>query len=78
MWLEIKRTTNGNCSINVDLIHRMPVIFQNLKNYGSYQIVQEGGEFGFGIKFKLFGLEQYGYINFMLGKHFSLLTECNL
>lgn len=78
MWLEIKRTTNGNCSINVDLIHRMPVIFQNLKNYGSYQIVQEGGEFGFGIKFKLFGLEKYGYTNFMLGKHFSLLTECNL
>ena len=78
MWLEIKRTTNGNCSINVDLTHGIPVIFQNLKNYGSYQIVQECGEFGFEIKFKLSGLEKYVYINFMLGKHFSLLTECNL
>ena len=77
MWLEIKRTTNGNCSINVDLTHRIPAIFQNLKNYGSYQIVQEGGEFGFEIKFKVSGLEKYVYINFMLGKHFSLLTECN-
>ena len=62
MWLELKRTTNGN--INIDLTHRIPVIFQNLKNYDSYQIVQECGEFGFEIKFKLSGLEKYVYINF--------------
>ena len=67
MWLEIKRAADGNSSINLNLTHKIPAVFPNLKNCDLHHIVQESGAFGFNINVKLNETEKY--MSFMLGKH---------
>ena len=38
-------SAHRDCSINVKLNHKIPVIFRNLKNYDSHFIMQEQGKF---------------------------------
>ena len=37
---------NDNCSININLTHKISLIFLNLKNYDSHHILQNTGAFG--------------------------------
>ena len=45
------------------LNHKIPVVFQNLKNYGSCFIMQELDKFDFKINFMLNELEKYASFN---------------
>ena len=38
-------SAHRNCNINLKLNHKIPVVFHNLKNYGSHLIMQELGKF---------------------------------
>ena len=38
-------SVHRNCNINLKLDHKIPVVFHNLKNYGSHLIMQELGKF---------------------------------
>ena len=41
------------CNINVDLKHKSPIAFHNLKKYDSHPVMQELDKFHFKINFKL-------------------------
>ena len=38
---------NIDCNIQVKLNHELPILFHNVKNYGSYLIMQDLGKFDF-------------------------------
>ena len=39
-----------DCNINVNLNYKIPIMFHNLKNYGTHLIMQKLGKFDFKIK----------------------------
>ena len=63
-----RRSARKNCNINVNLNHKIPVVFHNLKNYDSHPIMQELGEFNVRINVIPSGLEKY--ISFNISKKF--------
>ena len=48
-----------DCNINVKFIHKIPVLFHNLKNYDTRLIMLELGKFNFKINVTLNGLKKY-------------------
>ena len=48
-----------DCNINVQLNKKIPVVFQNLKNYDFHLIMQEPDKFNLKIKVIPNGLEKY-------------------
>ena len=52
-------SVHRDCNINVNLSHKIPVIFHNLKNYDSNLIMQELGKFNLKIYVMSNGLEKY-------------------
>ena len=47
-----------DCNINVKLNHKIPVVFQNLKNYDSHLIMQALDKFNLKINVIASGLEK--------------------
>ena len=60
-----------DCKINPKLNKKIPVIFQNLKNYDSHIIMQELGKFNIRIKLIPNGLEIY--LSFTINNKFSFI-----
>ena len=52
-------STHRDCIINVKLIHKIHVVFHNLKNYDSHLIMQEMGKFNLKVNVIPSGLETY-------------------
>ena len=52
-------SAHTDCSINVKLNHKIPVVFPNLKNYDSHLIMQELGKFNLKINVTPNGIEKY-------------------
>ena len=52
-------STHRDCNINVKLNHKIPVVFQILKNYDSHSIMQELGKFNLKINVIPNVLEKY-------------------
>ena len=52
-------SVHTDCSINVKLNHKIPVVFQNLKNYDLHLLMQELSKFNFKINVVPNGLEKY-------------------
>ena len=48
-----------DCNINVKLNHKIPIVFQNLKNYDSHLLIYELGKFYFKINIISNRLEKY-------------------
>ena len=53
-------------NINVELNHKIPVVFHNLQNYDSHLIMQELGNFNLEINVMTNGLEKY--LSFSINK----------
>ena len=52
-------SAHRDCNINVELNHKIPVLFHNLKNYDSHIIMQELGKINLKINVIQNGLEKY-------------------
>ena len=52
-------SAHRDCNINVKLNHKIPIVFHNIKNYGSHLIMQELGKCNFKINVLSNGLEKY-------------------
>ena len=52
-----------DCNMNVELIHKIPIEFHNLKNYDPHLIMQELGKFNFKINVTLNVLKRYMSFN---------------
>ena len=52
-------SAHRDCNINVQLNHKIPAVFHNLKNYDSHLIMQELGKFNLKINVTPNGLEKY-------------------
>ena len=52
-------STHKDCYTNHKLIHKIPFVFHNLKNYDSHLIMQELGKFNLKIDVIPNGLEKY-------------------
>ena len=52
-------STHRDCNIKVKLIHKIPVVFHNLKNYNYRLVMQELGKFNFEINVITNRLEKY-------------------
>ena len=52
-------SSRRDCNINVKLNCKIPVVFQNLKNFGSHLVMQEQGKFNLKINATLIGLKKY-------------------
>ena len=64
-----------DCNINLRLNHKIPIVFQNLKNYDSLLIMQELGKFNFKINVIRNGLENY--MSFTINNKLNLLSAFN-
>ena len=58
-----KSSVHRDCNINVKLNHKIPIVLQNLKHYGSHLIMQELGKFNFKINVIPNILERYMSFN---------------
>ena len=58
-----KSAVHRDCNINVKLNHKIPIVLQNLKHYGSHLIMQELGKFNFKINVIPNILERYMSFN---------------
>ena len=67
---QYRGSAHADCSINVKLNHKIPVIFPNLKNYDSHLIMQELGKFSLKINVAPNGREKY--ISFSINNKLSL------
>ena len=61
-----KGSAHRNCNINVKLNYKIPIVFNNLKNYGLHLIMQEPDKFNFKVNVMPNGLEKY--MNFNINK----------
>ena len=52
-------SVHRDCTVNMKLNHKIPVIFHNLKNHDSHLIMQELGKFDLKISFIPIDVEQY-------------------
>ena len=52
-------SAHRDCNIKINLNHKIPVVFHNLKNYDSHLIMQGLGKFNFEINIISNGLEKY-------------------
>ena len=52
-------SAHRDCNINVQLNHKIPAVFHNLKNYDSHLIMQELGKFNLKINVTPNGFEKY-------------------
>ena len=60
-----------DCNINLNLNHKIPVVFHNLKNYDSHLIMQELGIFNIKINAIPNGLEKY--LSFIINNKLSFI-----
>ena len=65
-----------SCNINLQLTKKVPVMFHNVKGYGSHLIFYERKKSDGKINLVPNGLEKY--MSFILNKTSSLVTVCNL
>ena len=63
-------SAHTDCSINVKLNHKIPVVLPNLKNYDSHLIMQELGKFNLKINVTSNGIEKY--MSFSINNKLSL------
>ena len=56
-------SAHSDCNINVNLNHKIPIVFLNLKNYNSHLIMQELSKLNFEINVIPNGLEIYMSFN---------------
>ena len=63
-------SAHTDCSINVKLNHKIPVVFPNLKIYDSHLIMQELGKFNLKINVTPNGIEKY--MSFSINNKLSL------
>ena len=54
---KFRGSAHADCNANVELNHKIPVVFCNLKNLDSHFIIQELGNFNFKINVIPNGLE---------------------
>ena len=66
-------SAHTDCNINVELSHKIPVIFHNLKNYDSHLIMQELGKFNLKINVTSNGFENY--MSFSINNKFSYIDS---
>ena len=62
-----------DCSINGKLIHKITVVFHNIRNYDSYLIMQELGRFNLNINVIPNGLEKY--MSFSINNKLSFIDS---
>ena len=62
-----------DCSINLKLNHKIPVVFHNLKNYDSHLIMQELGKFNLKINVIPYGLDKY--MSFTINNKLSFIDS---
>ena len=62
-----------DCNINVKLNHKIPVVFQNLKNYDSHLIMQALDKFNLKINVIASGLEKY--MSFSINNKLSFIDS---
>ena len=62
-----------DCNINVKLNHKIPVVFQNLKNYDSHLIMQKLDKFNLKINVIASGLEKY--MSFSINNKLSFIDS---
>ena len=62
--MKYRVTTYTDCSINVSLNYKIPIVFHNIKNYDAHLITQELGKFDFKINVTQNGLEKYMRFSF--------------
>ena len=68
-----RSSAHRDCKINVKLNHKIPVVFQNLKNYDSHLIMQELGKFNLEINVIPNGLEKY--MSFSINNKLSFIDS---
>ena len=61
-------SAHRNCNINVELNHKIPVVFHNLKNYDSHLFIQELGKFKLKITVIPNELEKYKWFKYLSQK----------
>ena len=66
-------SAHRDCYINLDLNHKIPVVFHNLKNYDSYLIMQELGKYNLKINVIPNGLEKY--MSFTINNKLSVIDS---
>ena len=65
-----------SCNINLKVSKKIPVIFHNLKGYGSHLIIKEISKFDVRVSIIPNGLEKYMLLQLI--EIWSLLTVCNI
>ena len=65
-----------SCNINLGLTKKIPIIFHNLRGYGSHLIMQDIGKFDEKVNVIPNGLENTWLLQLI--KIWFLLTACNL
>ena len=68
-----KGSVHRDCNINLKLNHKIPIVFQNRKNYDSHLIMQELSKFNLKICVILNGLEKY--MSFSINNKLSFLDS---
>ena len=68
-----RTSAHRDCSINVKLNHKIPVVFHNLKIYDSHLIMQELGKWNFKTNFIPNGLEKY--MSFSINNKLSFIDS---
>ena len=69
-------SAHRDCTINVKLNHKIPVIFHTLKNYDSHLIMQELGKFNLKINVIQNGLKKY--LNFIINSKLGFIDSFQL
>ena len=64
-----------NCNINLKLTKKIPVIFHNLKGYGSHLVIKQISKFDVKVSVISNGLEKY--TAFTINTNLLFLTACN-
>ena len=57
--IKYRGSAHRYCNINLKLTHKIPIVFNNLKNYDSHLIMQELGKFNLKISVMSNVLEKY-------------------